>query len=248
MLSDRYIHPEFGCLAPTSRFRRDLRIGLTSLAIGLVSGVVAVVALTAHMRDPEDLARSDARSAAALAGDASPARAGRGGHSVANAAAEGAHSEELAARNETNTTAWSAPPTDKSGSPETAKPPDVPKPAVMRSSNAPAIARLPIGRSQALGDLNGSGAQPRKDLGTAARDATMTDQQDQAALQHGETATGRSSATLPPRKKAERTARRKNPAPDLYRSRDDSADVARASRAYARETTPIPRGFWAWSW
>jgi len=41
MGSDHYIHPEFGYLAPTRRFRRELRGGLLSMLLGMGIGVVA---------------------------------------------------------------------------------------------------------------------------------------------------------------------------------------------------------------
>jgi hypothetical protein len=244
MFSDRYVHPEFGCLAPTSRFRRDLRIGLTCMTIGLVLGVVALVALTADRRHPEDTSRSYSPSAAALVGEARTGRAMQNGDFLENAAAEGVLLEGVAIPKEINTNGVSGHDADKIGSRNTSKPTNSSKPTAKRLSNAPPIARLPIGRSDGLPGSSRSGA---------ARDATPVEERE-GMLQRGQTATGRSSTTPPPRKRAEKTARRKNSAPELYRSHEESGDdrtdrdVARASRAYARETAPIPRGFWAWTW
>ena len=42
MRSDHYIHPEFGYLAPTGRFRRELKVGLLSVLFGMATGVAAV--------------------------------------------------------------------------------------------------------------------------------------------------------------------------------------------------------------
>src|SRR5262249_11467777 len=40
MWKDRYIHSEFGLLAPTPRFRRELRIAFFALLVGICLGVV----------------------------------------------------------------------------------------------------------------------------------------------------------------------------------------------------------------
>jgi hypothetical protein len=47
MRSDHYVHPDFGCFAPTSRFRRELRIGFLSMVFGVGVGV-AVTVSTRH--------------------------------------------------------------------------------------------------------------------------------------------------------------------------------------------------------
>jgi hypothetical protein len=44
MLSDRYVHPEFGLLSPTPRLRRELRMAF-SVLIGIAIGAAAVIAL-----------------------------------------------------------------------------------------------------------------------------------------------------------------------------------------------------------
>jgi hypothetical protein len=51
MRSEPYFHPEFGCLAPTSRFRREVRLGFLSLLFGIGIGVAAVTALSTATRD-----------------------------------------------------------------------------------------------------------------------------------------------------------------------------------------------------
>ena len=62
MHSEHYVHPEFGCLAPTPRFRRELRVGLLSTLFGISIGVVAVTALSTGSRDPDSLSASGART------------------------------------------------------------------------------------------------------------------------------------------------------------------------------------------
>ena len=46
MHSDRYLHPEFGWLAPTGRLRRELRVAFFSMLFGLGIGVLAVSAIS----------------------------------------------------------------------------------------------------------------------------------------------------------------------------------------------------------
>jgi hypothetical protein len=48
MPSERYVHPEFGFLAPTPRLRRDLRTALLSLLLGIGIGAAAVIALSGN--------------------------------------------------------------------------------------------------------------------------------------------------------------------------------------------------------
>src|SRR5262249_2487105 len=51
MGSDHYFHPEFGWLAPTSRLRRELRVGFFSMLFGMSIGGIAVGALSVGSRD-----------------------------------------------------------------------------------------------------------------------------------------------------------------------------------------------------
>jgi hypothetical protein len=48
---DQHIHPEFGFLVPTPRFRRELRIAFVSMLLGMVIGVVVHTALTHRDND-----------------------------------------------------------------------------------------------------------------------------------------------------------------------------------------------------
>jgi hypothetical protein len=48
MPSDRYVHPEFGLLSPTARFRRELRMAFFSVLFGIGVGAAAVIALSGN--------------------------------------------------------------------------------------------------------------------------------------------------------------------------------------------------------
>jgi hypothetical protein len=70
MRPEPYFHPEFGCLAPTSRFRREVRLGFLSLLFRIGIGVVAVTGLSKATRDRDSRSRrgrSSLRGCGALA-------------------------------------------------------------------------------------------------------------------------------------------------------------------------------------
>ena len=46
MRSERYVHPEFGCLAPAPRLRRELRVGFFAMLFGMGVGALAVIAFS----------------------------------------------------------------------------------------------------------------------------------------------------------------------------------------------------------
>jgi hypothetical protein len=48
MHSERYVHPEFGFLSPTPRWRRDLRTAFLSLLFGIGIGAAAMIALSGN--------------------------------------------------------------------------------------------------------------------------------------------------------------------------------------------------------
>jgi hypothetical protein len=48
MHSDHYVHPEFGCLSPTPRLRRELRTAFFSVLFGIGIGAAAVIALNGN--------------------------------------------------------------------------------------------------------------------------------------------------------------------------------------------------------
>src|SRR6266581_4530567 len=48
MHSDHYLHPEFGCLSPTPRLRRELRTAFFSGLFGIGIGAAAMIALNGN--------------------------------------------------------------------------------------------------------------------------------------------------------------------------------------------------------
>jgi hypothetical protein len=71
MHSDRYVHPEFGLLCPTPRFRRELRTAFVSVLFGIGIGAAAVVALSRN-NNGDDARVSHGVSSASVVSDNSP--------------------------------------------------------------------------------------------------------------------------------------------------------------------------------
>jgi hypothetical protein len=83
----KYLHPEFGYLCPTPRFRHDLRVAFFSIVLGAGIGAVTVVAPSAANREGHTVSAANVSSARAgprdIGSDAMP-----GSHSVVQAAAK----------------------------------------------------------------------------------------------------------------------------------------------------------------
>jgi hypothetical protein len=277
---DRYIHPEFGCLAPTPRLRRELRIAVFSMLFGLGIGVVAVVAVYAVNvggRAPDSRSVSPVVAHDAVAAHSVPSQVPAGGEDhkrleAVRISADRGTTQEVDA-SKPNASAGDIGNADRNAKTvceennlaclnevrSVAKPRGV---APRAANDGPPIARLPLGRSDASA---GARITPRAPLvqglpaplvqglpklspeGTTAR----TFQQDAAA--------DRPNSTSQPRKKPQKSARQ-NPRRlgDGYHSREDRGNdwtrrdegnrAVRLGRAYARDSSPSPKGFWAWSW
>jgi hypothetical protein len=258
---DHYVHPEFGYLAPTSRFRRELRVGLISMAIGLVFGVIAPIALNVSLRHPEGGSLSSAEIRGAVAGAATTVQAPPDGKFSKSIGAVSINTNAAATPSEANTknAGMSDSTVDDGGSSGAPKPPLNPKPRAKALggslADAPPIARLPLGRSDPTSGLIPSDAQADKNGTRGHRGAMGLEQPPGRAFQHDETA----AAPIPlPRKRPEKTARRTNPASDFFRSREEGGNdltdgdttkrAARVGPAYVRDSSPSLKGFWAWSW
>src|SRR5438874_7021717 len=74
MLSDHYVHPEFGYLSPTRRWRRELRIAFFSGLFGIGIGAAAVIALSHNNNTDEARVSRGLNSAPVLRGE--PTEAG----------------------------------------------------------------------------------------------------------------------------------------------------------------------------
>jgi hypothetical protein len=236
------LHPEFGLLCPAPRLRRELRIAMTFLLLGGIAGALCVSGVIALRPSDSASLKSAAASSAAASQD------------VELGAAPSADS--------------SAPRPDLPAEPSAQSAAIAPKARVVRiprTSDSPAIARLPLGRSEppAAASLPGDNplASPQavNPVAIAGDDATAAASERPVAPSG---ATERTAGALSP-KKAQKTARsaghRRNESGNDYFWRDERLDDwsargaavndARSAvgRAYAREGSASVRGFWDWS-
>ena len=148
-----HLHPEFGLLSPTPRLRRELRIAASSLLFGGIAGalcVSGVIALRPSDRAAMEIAEAPRATASQDAashegepgsGPSADARA-TGPESHAGTAARPPASADVSAQRPSETS-------EPAGAPASAI---APKPRMVRIRKAvdsPAIARLPLGRSEA---------------------------------------------------------------------------------------------------
>jgi hypothetical protein len=248
-----HLHPEFGLLSPTRRLRRELRTGVSSLLFGGIAGAICVSSVVAF--------RHSDRSAIEIAEvpHATEGELDRGLNVDTRAASSESHagtaarlqpSPEVSVQRSRDTSA-----------PAVAPESDVaPKPRVVRIRHAidnPAIARLPLGRSEAP-------ASPPADVPESTQASSAPRDNTEVPAVAPEKAGVRSSpreASLIPKKKVQKTARDASPPRDdardsfrhdtrrdEWRARPDVNGGRRlADRAWAREARSSFPGFWDWS-
>jgi hypothetical protein len=234
MSADRYFHPEFGCLAPTPRLRRELRIGFVSMLVGIGIGAVAVTALSIGGRDSDTHRVSAVVSPGSGVSYSAPAQAPDvAGHKRLEAVAinaDGARNEKEDATTKpdrNDATLFTGPP-GRSGTSAGMIPPGA------RSDTTPPFA---------LG-------LPEPGFKTAAA----------GTFQEGEAVDRPRSPPLS-REKPQKSPRTHDPpregARDGYRWREDRGNgwtrrgpvngAVRLGHADARDSATKPKGFWAWS-
>lgn len=273
MRSDRYFHPEFGWLAPTSRLRRELRVGFLSLLLGLGIGAAAVTVLSTHSHDPDSDALTLAReggtdpslpaTAERLPDRASAARLEAAGRTSSDKQDHAVGNPGAAAADKANSDPDARKACRKGAcGEETRSSADPRPPAPPALSDAPV--RLPTGRSNVPASDTLPSAQ-RADIAPPAPVApdvpTLAPQSTTAeVMRRAEPTLDQAKSTPLSRKNAKKSARsghaERRKAPDGYAARedwareasprDDAREAASADRAYARGF-PGPRGFWAWS-
>ena len=243
------LHPEFGLLCPPPRLRRELRIAMTCLLLGAIVGALCVSGVLALRHSDSTSLESAAASSAAASRD------------IELGAASGADSSaprsELAART-------AAPETSAETSARPA--PIAPKARVVRipsTFDSPAIARLPLGRSEPPAAASPPADNPLASSqavnAVAAGDDVWVAASEKSVAQSG----ARERTAGAPPKKAQRTARNASPRRKESGNDDSWRDdrlydwSARAApvndargavgRAYAREGSSSVRGFWDWS-
>src|SRR5438445_7997798 len=88
MRSDHYLHPEFGCLSPTPRLRRELRTAFFSVLFGIGIGAAAIIALNGKNTDDAPVPRGVNSGAAAASAIVEPPDAVPGHNSLQAARVE----------------------------------------------------------------------------------------------------------------------------------------------------------------
>jgi hypothetical protein len=247
------LHPEFGLFSPTPRLRRELRIVAISLLCGGIAGALCVsggVALRNSDRaamefveGPGAVASRDSEPGTAPSADARAA----GSENHAGTAAPPQGSTEVPAQGAGETSAPTVTPA-----------PDIAPKARMvrirRTVDSPAIARLPLGRSEAPAAASPTPADPT--VSQQAADAAPAGNDVAAAAPA-------KAVALAPKKKAHKAVRTANSRRNDIESnsfwRDERQEDWRAraaavndgrtpaGRAYAREAASSFRGFWDWS-
>jgi hypothetical protein len=251
------LHPEFGFLCPPPRLRRELRIAMTCLLLGGIAGALCILGVIAlRVSDSASLGSAAASSAAASrdvelgaapGADSSAPRPELAAHTAVPPA-----SAEASAGTSAQTSAQAA---------AIASKPRVVR--IPRIFDSPAIARLPLGRSEAPAaasqPVDNPPASPQAVNAVAGHDVPA------AASEKSVPRSGprERTASAPSPKKVQKTARngshRRNEPGNDDSWRDDrlydwSARAAvvndagsAVGRAYAREGSSSIRGFWDWS-
>jgi hypothetical protein len=252
MRSDHYLHPELGFLAPTARLRRELRVGLLSMLFGVGIGVVAVTALRLGSRDQDGSAHNAGTGAIVGTvlgavreqdrgsdgrGGAAPNQSGaqRADHSIR------ANQPDSIAGGEGNSAGDVKEACHGRADLSCAKAVTVGAGRrALPTQGSPAIARLPLGRSDAA-DSGTIKSQVGGDLTPRAPFAPGASE----------------SIPLPrekPRKVVGRNALRQaglnghEDSGNNWTGHADRSPPTRPSGAPPRDSSRSLRGFWAWSW
>ena len=258
-----HLHPEFGLLSPTPRLRRELRIAASSLLFGGIAGALCVSGVIA-LRHSDRAAMVIAEAPHATASqEAASQEIERGSGPSADARAA---SPERSAGTAPRPQASADVPAQSS---ETSAPASAiaPQPRMVRIRKAvdsPAIARLPLGRSEAPAAASPPADTPEStqasNVAPAGSDVPAAAPEKAGVRPGGREAVANSS---PPKKKVQKTVRTASSRRDDIESdsfwRDERQDdwSARAAavndarnpvgRANAREAASSFRGFWEWS-
>jgi hypothetical protein len=259
MRSDYYIHPEFGYLAPTGRFRRELKVGLLSVLFGMATGVAAVSGISLGSREHDRHSEPSAAAHGIVAGSPIHEEGSDGSRKVAPAGA----SEPSTQNADSNIAASNSKPDPSTGrirnSALTVKeacqgnvdascsskgehtgsrPRSLP-----RITGSPAIARLPLGRS-GPSSSGTSQSDVRPDLAPAtplakqlpAPAGTERGKQKKKALSQNAS-----------RHFEINSANSREDSENISTARAEESQTRRLGRRSARDSSGHPRGFWAWS-
>ena len=152
-----HLHPEFGLLSPTPRLRREIRIAVTSLLLGIIAGAICVSAVVA-LRHADSPALVEA-SSAPLPQETKPGTEPGVAHANdAGTATSRASAEAPTPRSGETSAQAAAPPPPSAIAPKTRVV------RIRRAVDSPAIARLPLGRGEARSLAAGRSRRTLADL------------------------------------------------------------------------------------
>jgi hypothetical protein len=248
MRSDHYLHPEFGVLSPTPRFRRELRMACFSVLLGIGIGAAAVIALSRN-NDADDAGASHRLSSASGPGEqsAQPVLSYNGQQAAGiekkvhqvNPSKPSRSTAEAAENEATNAATICANSNSSCGNipPRSTKPRAVRIPA---ANDGLPIGRLPVGRPDASAGM--TLAAPSASSERAPEHLTADRSEDRAR--------DSSNSYRPTRNKPYKTTRNQNrPRQDASNHSEDRASWAgrELGRAYSLDRSLGQRGFWDWS-
>jgi hypothetical protein len=244
MRSDHYLHPEFGVLSPTPRFRRELRTACFSVLLGIGIGAAAVIALSGN-NNADDAGASHRVGSASIAGEQptepvlgyngqQPAGIEKKVHEVDAGKPERSTAEANSENEKTNAATTCAGSNSSCGN----IPPRSTKSRAMRmpaANDGLPIGRLPVGRPDAS--------------------AAMTSAAPSASSQGAHLSAGRSDEAVGDRVRSDRLENKRKISSRQDPSRGGASPISRGhdkparevDRAYALDRSLGPKGFWDWS-
>jgi len=144
-----HLHPEFGLISPTPRLRRELRIAASSLLFGGIAGALCVSGVIAFRHsDRASMEIAEAPTATASQKAAFQESESRGDPSTDGRAASPETHAGTAARPQASAGVSVQKPSETSA-PESGVGPKPRMVRIRKAVDSPAIARLPLGRSDA---------------------------------------------------------------------------------------------------
>jgi hypothetical protein len=229
MLSDRYVHPEFGLLSPTPRLRRELRMAFFSVLIGIAIGAAAVIALRGNETP------SEARVSGVSAASSEQATEAALGNEVKG------HEAQV---NSENDKPNSTTPCEGANPSCGTTPPHAGRLRVMRkpaANEAVAIGRAPLGRPGAPAEMLSLAPSdsPERALARSAAGSS-----EEAAADPGNP--DRLMDKKPPKSAGSRPRAAKDRGVSRI-GRGHYKPTRELDRAYALDRSYDPKGFWDWS-
>jgi len=258
--SDRYVHPEFGRLAPRSHWRRELRVRFVSMLLGIGVAAAAAAALAwAHRHGESGSASPLANREAAATFSPPNAQAEaidreRGEQVGINT--DRARTVEAARRVEVGTACDA-----DAGCGSDAHSAGKPHASGLRAANErPPIAGVLVGRGDPPGGTHAAASWADVPAGTmpASSPKPAPGHPTAARSQQNSAAADQPSTNRMPHQRP-KIARTQNAARKEVSSNHRSGDERGSGRdndnrpgqlghAYARDGSAGPAGFWAWSW